>query len=187
MYKRTLVLILGMMLAFGVTGCSGNKNTTDTEDKLIKMSVQDDEEDSALEEEEPDSEEEDTSDGEPSENDAEEEDREQDEEDDSRQAESDPDIISMNETASVISAVNYRDAPNTNSNVLGALQSGESVHCTGRYSNGWTRIEYNGQTCYVYGSFLSTGTGKGEVSSTTDSGNSGSDVEVVEAVPTPQD
>lgn len=186
MYRKLLAVILGMLLVFGVTGCSDNKETSDTENKLIEMSLQDDTEDSALEDgEELNSDEEDaadTADGDLTEDDAEEEDGGTGEEDTS-QTESDPDIMSMDETAYVVSAVNYRDAPNTNSNVLGALQSGESVHCTGRYPNGWTRIEYNGQLCYVYGSFLSTGTGKEDSPSTAGSGNGNDDVEVVEAVP----
>lgn len=186
MYRKLLTVVLGMMLVLGMAGCSSNKDTADTENKLIQMSVHDEEDTSDAEEDALDSEDGDTAEAQEDDPEDEDADGADQEEENTSQAEDDPDIMGMDATAYVLSPVNYRDAPNTGSNVLGALQTGEGVHCTGRYANGWTRIEYNGQTCYVYGSYLSTGTGKDGSSSSTDSGSSDDDVETVDAVPTQQ-
>ena len=190
MYRKILAVVLGTMLVLSMAGCSSNKDTADTENKLIEMSVRGDDDTSDAEEENDalDSKDEDIEDEDLQEDDSENEDAEDSSQDEGNtsQTEDDPDIIRMDATAYVVSPVNYRYSPNTVSNVLCALQAGESVHCTGRYSNGWTRIEYNGQSCYVYGSFLSTGTGKDDSSSSSDSGSGDDDAEVVDAVPTQQ-
>ena len=39
--------------------------------------------------------------------------------------------------------------------VAGVL-SGESLKCTGVCDNGWIRVDYNGQTCYASGDYVST-------------------------------
>ncbi|MBQ4066836.1 MAG: SH3 domain-containing protein [Clostridia bacterium] len=52
---------------------------------------------------------------------------------------------------------NLRDAPTTSgSNVVYTLKNGEYVKRTGIHSNGWSRLEYNGQTVYAVSSYLIT-------------------------------
>ena len=52
---------------------------------------------------------------------------------------------------------NLRTAPTTaGSEVVYALKNGEYVRRTGIHSNGWSRLEYNGQTVYAVSSYLIT-------------------------------
>ncbi len=52
---------------------------------------------------------------------------------------------------------NLRDAPSTEgTNVVATIQNGEWVRRTGIGSNGWSRLDYNGQTLYALTSFLTT-------------------------------
>ncbi len=52
---------------------------------------------------------------------------------------------------------NLRDAPSTEgTNVIATIQNGEWVHRTGIGSNGWSRLDYNGQTLYALTSYLTT-------------------------------
>ncbi len=53
---------------------------------------------------------------------------------------------------------NLRTAPSTkNSEIVYALPNGEYVRRTGIHPNGWSRLEYNGQTVYAISSYLITG------------------------------
>lgn len=52
---------------------------------------------------------------------------------------------------------NLRSAPSTgNSEVVYTLKNGEYVRRTGIHTNGWSRLEYNGQTVYAITSYLTT-------------------------------
>ena len=51
--------------------------------------------------------------------------------------------------------------------VAGVL-SGESLKCTGICDNGWIRVDYNGQTCYASGDYVSTTPPAGAAAATTD-------------------
>ncbi len=51
------------------------------------------------------------------------------------------------------SAVNVRDAPGTDSAVVGTLMEGEAVKKLGE-DGSWVMIEYNDTTCYVYRDYL---------------------------------
>lgn len=53
------------------------------------------------------------------------------------------------------SRLNVRSRPTTSSSVIGKLNKGASVTLTG-YKDKWYRIDYNGQTGYVYGDYIST-------------------------------
>ncbi len=51
--------------------------------------------------------------------------------------------------------VNLRDEPNTSSSkIVCLLKNGEYVKCVGVYDNGWSKLEYNGQTVYAVTSYL---------------------------------
>lgn len=55
----------------------------------------------------------------------------------------------------VIIGVNVRSDSNSESNILGGLFVGDTVHVTGVCENGWLRIKYNGSAGYVLGDCLS--------------------------------
>ena len=58
-------------------------------------------------------------------------------------------------TAYAISAVHMRTGPSTSYNSLRVLNPGISVTLTG-YTDNWYRVTYNGETGYVYKTYLST-------------------------------
>lgn len=53
-----------------------------------------------------------------------------------------------------IDECNIRTEPNTDCEVLAVLYIGETVTKTGETDDGWTQIDYNGQTAYVKSEFL---------------------------------
>lgn len=55
-----------------------------------------------------------------------------------------------------IDECNIRTEPNTDCEVLAVLYIGETVTKTGEADDGWTQIDYNGQTAYVKSEFLAT-------------------------------
>ncbi len=60
---------------------------------------------------------------------------------------------------------NLRTAPSTvSSEIVYTLKNGEFVHRTGIHTNGWSRLEYNGQTVYAVSSYLTTEADNGEES-----------------------
>lgn len=69
----------------------------------------------------------------------------------------------VNETVYAAETINVREADNENSTKLGQLYVGESTKRTGVLSNGWSRIEFNGQTGYVLSEYLSDSGGLQEV------------------------
>ena len=67
---------------------------------------------------------------------------------------------------------NLRTAPTTkDSEVVYALPRGEYVRRTGIHTNGWSRLEYNGQTVYAISSYLITREEAEENSTDTETGN----------------
>lgn len=64
-------------------------------------------------------------------------------------------VESTRQTAYVVSSVNVRADAQNGSEVLGILDSGDSVTVTGICANGWYRVVYEGQTGYVWGDYLS--------------------------------
>lgn len=60
----------------------------------------------------------------------------------------------VNQTVYVIYNVNVRDS--ANGNKVGYLYAGDKVKRTGVGTNGWSRIEYDGKTSYVYSYYLTT-------------------------------
>ena len=55
--------------------------------------------------------------------------------------------------------LNVRDSWSSGSTLVGTLSRGDAVTVTGRCSNGWMRIQYQGHTAYVSGEYLSDGNG----------------------------
>lgn len=74
----------------------------------------------------------------------------------SSSGESTPSFTEVNETVYATSSVNVRSSYSTSSSVVGSLDAGDSVTRTGRGSNGWSRVSYNGQTAYISSSYLTT-------------------------------
>lgn len=74
----------------------------------------------------------------------------------SSSGESTPSFTEVNETVYATSSVNIRSSYSTSSSVVGSLDAGDSVTRTGRGSNGWSRVSYNGQTAYISSSYLTT-------------------------------
>lgn len=67
-----------------------------------------------------------------------------------------PTFTEVNETVYATSSVNIRSSYSTSSNVVGSLDARDSVTRTGRGSNGWSRVSYNGQTAYISSNYLTT-------------------------------
>lgn len=53
---------------------------------------------------------------------------------------------------------NLRSEPNTASSVVATIMNGTYVDRTGISDSGWSRVIYNGQTCYAYSQLLTTET-----------------------------
>ena len=62
----------------------------------------------------------------------------------------------VNETVYATGTVNIRSGPDEDCEKLGSLSKGESVKRIAVGNNGWSRVEYNGKTAYIYSSYLST-------------------------------
>lgn len=60
----------------------------------------------------------------------------------------------VDETVYAKEGVNIRKAPQSDAEIAGTIQAGESIHRTG-YNDNWSRVEYGGETCYIAAGFLS--------------------------------
>jgi hypothetical protein len=66
------------------------------------------------------------------------------------------DLIQMNTTGTVTVLLNVRSVPSATGNTpIGTVGIGTIVRITGKTSNGWYQIDYNGQTGYVNASYVS--------------------------------
>ena len=65
-------------------------------------------------------------------------------------------FVDVVETVYAISSVNVRSGPGTDYEIVGALSYGQSIQRTGVRSNGWSRVELNGEDAYISSSYLST-------------------------------
>lgn len=84
--------------------------------------------------------------------------------------------------------VNLRTMPsveNAESQVVVLLKNGETVRRTGISENGWSRLEYNGQTCYAVSSYLILADGSTEA--TEDDGQIKTQFEDVDDQVTPKE
>lgn len=66
----------------------------------------------------------------------------------------------VNETVIAESAVNFRELPQKESTVKGALKAGEEVKRTGICANGWSQVLVDGETVYIWGEYLSEAGGE---------------------------
>lgn len=62
----------------------------------------------------------------------------------------------VNETVYTTGSANIRSGASTNDSIIKTASKGTSMTRTGIGSNGWSRVEFNGQTCYVSSDLLST-------------------------------
>ncbi len=60
------------------------------------------------------------------------------------------------ETYYAVEGVNLRVDASADADFVAGVLSGESLKCTGVCANGWIRVDYNGQTCYASGDYVST-------------------------------
>ena len=66
-------------------------------------------------------------------------------------------VTAVNDTVYISgNGVNVRSGPGTDHSVIGSENSGKQLQRTGRTSNGWSQVAYNGQTGYVIDSLLTT-------------------------------
>lgn len=65
-------------------------------------------------------------------------------------------VSEVNETVWATDNVNVRKDSNTSSAIIATIRKGASVKRTGVLSNGWSRVEYNGQTAYICSDYLTT-------------------------------
>ncbi len=63
---------------------------------------------------------------------------------------------SVNEAVTAKELTNLRDAATTKSNIVTTLKNGQTVTRIGIGSNGWSKLQYNGQTVYAITSYLTT-------------------------------
>ncbi len=59
----------------------------------------------------------------------------------------------VDEYVEALQNVRMRKSPSTEGEIVGTLDGGTEVHRIG-YSEQWSRIQYNGETCYVASEFL---------------------------------
>lgn len=55
-----------------------------------------------------------------------------------------------------VEGVNLRADASAEAEFVAGVLSGEALKCTGVCDNGWIRVDYNGQTCYASGDYVST-------------------------------
>ena len=65
-------------------------------------------------------------------------------------------FTSVNETVYATTNCNIRQSYSTNSAKLGQVSQGTALKRTGVGNNGWSRIEYNGQTAYISSQYVTT-------------------------------
>lgn len=67
----------------------------------------------------------------------------------------------VNETVTAKQETNLRNKPSqdTDSEVMVTLKNGDTATRTGVSDSGWSRVEYNGQTCYAVSNYLTTDLG----------------------------
>ena len=52
--------------------------------------------------------------------------------------------------------LNLRSDASADADLISSVAAGTQLNCTGVCENGWIRIDYNGQTCYASGDFVTT-------------------------------
>lgn len=65
-------------------------------------------------------------------------------------------VQAQDATYYAVEGVNLRSDANAEAEFVAGVLSGEFLKCTGVCDNGWIRVDYNGQTCYASGDYVST-------------------------------
>lgn len=65
-------------------------------------------------------------------------------------------VQAQDATYYAVEGVNLRSDANAEAEFVAGVLSRESLKCTGVCDNGWIRVDYNGQTCYASGDYVST-------------------------------
>lgn len=67
-------------------------------------------------------------------------------------------FVEVDETVTAKDATNLRNIPSqgADSTIIYTLRNGETAHRSATSAEGWSRLEYNGQTCYAVSSYLTT-------------------------------
>ena len=77
-------------------------------------------------------------------------------------------VQAQDATYYAVEGVNLRSDASADAEFVAGVLSGESLKCTGICDNGWIRVDYNGQTCYASGDYVSTTPPVGAAAATTD-------------------
>ena len=77
-------------------------------------------------------------------------------------------VQAQDATYYAVEGVNLRSDASADAEFVAGVLSGESLKCTGICDNGWIRVDYNGQTCYASGDYVSTTPPAGAAVATTD-------------------
>lgn len=77
-------------------------------------------------------------------------------------------VQAQDATYYAVEGVNLRSDASADAEFVAGVLSGESLKCTGICDNGWIRVDYNGQTCYASGDYVSTTPPAGAATATTD-------------------
>ena len=77
-------------------------------------------------------------------------------------------VQAQDATYYAVEGVNLRSDASADAEFVAGVLSGESLKCTGICDNGWIRVDYNGQTCYASGDYVSTTPPAGATAATTD-------------------
>ena len=80
-------------------------------------------------------------------------------------------VQAQDATYYAVEGVNLRSDANAEAEFVAGVLSGESLKCTGVCDNGWIRVDYNGQTCYASGDYVSTTPPVGAVAADTTAGD----------------
>lgn len=77
-------------------------------------------------------------------------------------------VQAQDATYYAVEGVNLCSDASADAEFVAGVLSGESLKCTGICDNGWIRVDYNGQTCYASGDYVSTTPPAGAAAATTD-------------------
>lgn len=65
-------------------------------------------------------------------------------------------VQAQDATYYAVEGVNLRSDASPDADFVAGVLSGDALKCTGVCDNGWIRVDYNGQTCYASGDYVST-------------------------------
>ena len=77
-------------------------------------------------------------------------------------------VQAQDATYYAVEGVNLRSDASADAEFVAGVLSGESLKCTGICDNGWIRVDYNGQTCYASGDYVTTSAPAGDASAEAD-------------------